>query len=73
MSTLASLKKSISNMSDSEALELIMDIRKNRRKVKARAVAKKKSKAIDIGSFVKKMSPEMAKAMLKALQSESSN
>lgn len=74
MATISDLKKSISEMDDEEALQLIMYIRSERRKPKgkfamkkAASKAPKQKKAPDLNALLSVLTPEQLKQLAEDL------
>lgn len=67
MSVIDDLKESISALSDDKLMELVLEIRANRR-VKKSKPTKKKSNVVDLNKLAGKLSPDMAKALLAQIE-----
>ena len=66
MAIIDDLKQSIASMPDDILMDLMIDIRKNRRKVKPKK--KKKSQTVDLTLMASKLNPSAAATLLKALK-----
>jgi hypothetical protein len=68
MSVIDDLKSSISSMSDEKLMDLIMEIRANRRIRKIKPQKEKKSNVVDLGKLLKNLSPDVARALLEKIK-----
>jgi hypothetical protein len=62
------LKGSISSMSEDKLMELMMEIRANRRVRKSKPQKGKKSNVLDLEKLLGNLSPEVAKSLLEKIK-----
>ena len=68
MSVIDDLKDSISSMSESKLMELMMEIRANRRVRKIKPQKEKKSNVLDLEKLMNNLSPEVARSLLEKIK-----